>query len=65
MWRRYDASKSHRVTEVTSGHRVSVTAFWAPNTVHEVEQEEEEPPAVVAEPSELPESERLLFTPKG
>ena len=64
VWRRYDASKSHRVTEVTSGLRVSVTAFWAPNTAHAVEQEDEEPPAVVAEPSELPESERLLFTPK-
>ena len=64
VWRRYDASKSHKVTEVTSGYRVSVTAFWAPNTVHEVEEDEEIPPEDVAtqretqpRESELPESE--------
>ena len=57
------------MTEVTSGYRVSVTAFWAPSTVHEVEKEEESLPEDVApqrepEPrgSELPESERLLLT---
>ena len=58
IWRRYDASIRHKVTEVTSGYRVSVTAFWAPDTIHEVE---EETPLVE---SELPESERLLFTQK-
>ena len=47
VWRRYDASKSHKVTEITSGYRVSVTAFGAPNAVHEVE-EEETPPEDVA-----------------
>ena len=48
-----------------------MTAFRALNTVHEVEEEEEIPPEDVAtqrenqpRESELPESERLLFTQK-
>ena len=58
---------------MTSGIRVSVTAFRSPNTIHEVEEEVEDLVQNEAEPvieetqqqeSELPESERLLFTPQ-
>ena len=31
LWRRYDASKKHRVTSITSGIRVSLTAFKTAN----------------------------------